>query len=79
MVTGGNQWLLFVSTPVRGCEEYAVRICTLAHRGEIFDDAILKIRIFDLFQILVAKTYENDLEIVEHIKIDEFAVRLVFS
>ena len=39
---------------------------------------------FDLFQIRVAKTYEDELEIVAaktggHIKIGELVVRLVFS
>ena len=52
-----------------------------------FEAAILDIEMFDLFQILVAKTYENvssQLEIVTaktggHIKIGELVVRLVFS
>ena len=48
-----------------------------------FGTAILEVYIFDLFQIWVSKTYENELEIVAaktggHIKIDEFAVMLFF-
>ena len=45
----------FISMPGRRYEIYAARIGTLAQRGEIFDATILKIKIFDLFQILVAK------------------------
>ena len=55
-------------------------LCTIVGFGAV----ILEISMFDLFQIWVYKTYENELEIVAvktggHIKIDEFAVRLVFS
>ena len=45
----------FISMPGRRYEIYAARIGTLAQRGEIFDATILKIKIFDLFQILVFK------------------------
>ena len=48
-----------------------------------FGAAILESSMFDLFQIWVYKTCENELEIVAsetggHIKIDEFAVMLFF-
>ena len=48
-----------------------------------FGDAILEISMFDLFQIWVFKTSENEFDIVAsktggHLKIDVFAVRLFF-